>query len=128
MKVWESSMLRIDLDENAKLLTQTWKGFGSSQLFREGIEKTLQIFVQKKCALLLADSSAGAVVKKEDTDYAVQIAAELARGGLKAQAFVLPANAFVKVSVNNFTKGAGLYPIQYFDDAIKAREWLLSQN
>ena len=129
MKVWESPMLRIDFDDEAKLLTQTWKGFGSSQSFREGIDKTLQIFIQKKGAYLLADSSAGAVVKKEDTDYAGQIAMQLAKHGIKAQAFVLPANAFVKASVNNFANSAPkMYPMQYFGEVEKAKEWLLSHK
>ena len=128
MKVWESPMLRIDFDDETKLLAQTWKGFGSSQSFREGIEKTLQIFIQKKGAFLLVDSSAGAIVKKEDTDYAAQLAVQFAKNGIKAQAFVIPANAFVKASVNNFTNNTSGYPIQYFGEVQKAKEWLLSQK
>ena len=77
----------------------------------------------------MADSSAGAVVKKEDTDYAAQIAVQLAKNGIKAQAFVLPANVFVKVSVNNYASSntSGI-PIQYFDNVEKAEKWLVSQR
>lgn len=128
MKIWESAIVRIDFDESTKILTQTWKGFGSSALFREGIDKTLDCFIQKRGRSILVDSSAGAIVKKEDTDYAAQKAIELVKNGIKAQAFVLPSNAFVKLSVNNFTNSAGAYKIQYFDDMLKAREWLVSQG
>ena len=41
---------------------------------------------------------------------------QLAKNGIKAQAFDVPANAFVKASVNNFTSNTNGYPIQYFDE------------
>ena len=70
MKLWESSLLRIEYDENTRILTQIFKGFGSSELFREGIDKTVYYFTHKRAAHMLTDSSKGAIVKKEDTDYA----------------------------------------------------------
>lgn len=127
MKLWESQILRIDFDENTKVLTQTWKGFGSSELFREGIDKTVQLFIEKKAAYILADSSKGAIVKKEDTDYAAQKAVQLVKSGIKAQAFVLPANAFVKASVTNFANSASAFKIQYFDNLKMANDWLIAQ-
>lgn len=127
MKLWESAIIRIDFDEHAKMLIQTWKGFGSSDLFREAIDKTVELFIQKKASYLLADSTKGAIVKKEDTDYAAQKAAGLVKAGIKAQAFVLPPNAFVKASVNNFASNVTPYKIQYFDQPDKAREWLVAQ-
>ncbi|WP_224996192.1 STAS/SEC14 domain-containing protein [Cesiribacter sp. SM1] len=127
MKLWESPIIRIDFDENSRVLTQVWKGFGSSELFREAIDKTVYYFIQKKAAYILADSSTGAIVKKEDTDYAAQKAVQLVKNGIKAQAFVLPANVFVKASAQNFANGASAYQIQYFDDKDKAMEWLIAQ-
>lgn len=128
MKVWESRMVRIDFDEETKMLIQTWKGFGTSQHFREGLDQTLQIIIQRRGLYLLVDSSAGAIVKKEDTDYAAQVAGELLKNGIIAQAFVIPANVFAKNSVNNFSKNAKSYPIQYFDDVENAKGWLITQS
>lgn len=127
MKLYESSVILLEYDEKTRLMTQTWKGYATSEQFRQSIDKTFELFVKNKPLTLIVDARGGAVVKKEDTDYAAQTGMKLVQNGLKAQAFIVPTNAFIQLSVNNFvSQTSNEYVMQYFDDIAKAKEWLLS--
>lgn len=129
MRLYENSVINIDFDEQTKILTQTWKGFATSEKFRESIEKSIGLFGKVGAKRLLTNTLNGGIVKKEDTDWAATYAAPLlVKNGMKAQAFVVPKNAFVQMSIKNFTaQTGGTFQLQYFDDVEKGKEWLLAQ-
>jgi hypothetical protein len=128
MKIFESSCITIEFDENTKILTQTWKGYATSAQFREGIEKSINLFKQKGAKAVLTDSLNGGIVRKEDTDWAATYAVPLLlQSGMKAQAFIVPTNAFIQMSVKNYTEQTGgTFQLQYFDDLEKGKNWLLA--
>lgn len=127
MKIWESAVVTLEYDENNKIILQIWKGFANSSQFREVITKTVELFKQKNASTLLVDAVKSSVVKKEDADFASDAIKSLNKS-IKAQAFVMPANAFVQISVKNYKDNTqDAVKTQYFDSVDKAKEWLKNQ-
>lgn len=125
MKVFENQNVVIECDENTKCLIQNWKGLAGSLRFRESIEKTIELFEEKKLDKILSNTKESGMVKKVDTDwvgtYAMPI---LIKNGLKFMAFVVPNNIFTQRSIDNFKHNApGPVEIRYFNDDAQAREW-----
>jgi hypothetical protein len=129
MKVIDQKHLTLEYDESQKCIIQVWKGFFSSEQFRNGVKSTNQLFEQKNPARFLVDISTCNHIKKEDTDWAATHAIPLAiKNGLKYYAFVVPTNVFTQMTLNNFKSEVESHiTIQPFDNAKSAREWLCSQ-
>lgn len=125
MKVYENQNIVIERDDNLKCLIQNWKGFASSERFRESIKKTIELFEDKKLNKILSNTKDFGMVKKEDTEWVGTYSMPLLiKNGLKYMAFVVPTNVFTQMSVDNFKKDAsGPVEIRYFDDVVKARQW-----
>lgn len=126
IKLYEKPYLVLEYNASKKLLIQHWKGYASSAQFREGIEKSIEVFGQRNVTRLLSNTKESAVVKKEDTDWAATYAVgKMLQHGLKTMAFIIPTNAFTQMSVKNFIGLAGgALDQQFFDDTDKALEWL----
>ncbi|MBW3545578.1 MAG: hypothetical protein KY428_08295 [Bacteroidetes bacterium] len=126
IKLYDKPYLVIEYNASKKLLIQNWKGFANSAQFREGIEKSIEIFKQRSVMRLLSNTKESALVKKEDTDWAATYAVgQMLQHGLKTMAFIIPTNAFTQMSVKNFSGLAGgVLQQQFFDDIDKAFEWL----
>ena len=114
-------------DEDLKCIIQVWKGFFSSELFREGVNKTNELFAMKKpVSKFLVDISDSSVIKKEDTEWAARNAIPTAiKNGLKYYGFVLPSNVFTQVSLNNFRKDLNQpsLEVQIFNSLERAKAW-----
>lgn len=128
MIVYQKPYLTLEYDEKLTCLIQRWKGFATSEQFREGINQSVNYFKAKKINKLISDTKDFAVVKKDDTDWVAGHATPImVQNGLKYMAFILPTNVFTQVSVNNFkNKADDILQIQYFDNLDKALQWLRS--
>ncbi len=127
MVIVDEKHLFLEYDEELKCVIQVWKGFFSSELFREGCNKTNALFEkQKPVTKFLVDISESSVIKKEDTEWAAINAIPTAiKNGLKYYGFVLPKNAFTQVSLNNFRKDLNqpTLEVQLFDSLDRAKKW-----
>jgi hypothetical protein len=129
MILFQKPYVTLELDEKAKCLIQNWKGFATSEQFREAINQSVKFFEERKnLNKIISNTKDFAVVKKEDTDWVASTANPvLLKNGLKYMAFVLPTNVFTQVSVNNFkSKADDALQIKYFDDLDKAKQWISS--
>jgi hypothetical protein len=128
MILYEKTYITLEYDEKLNCLTQHWKGFATSEQFREGINQSVLYFQDKKINKLISDTKDFAVVKKDDTDWVASYATPImVKNGLKYMAFILPTNVFTQVSVNNFkSKADDILQIKYFDNLDKALQWLKS--
>jgi hypothetical protein len=122
----------LELEFNAELncIIQTWKGYFSSELFRKGVERTNELFKEKKpVRKFLVDISTSGVIKQEDTSWAAQHAIPTAiENGLNYYGFVVPVNVFTQMSLNNFKRDLN-YPsieVKLFDSIESAKEWMRS--
>lgn len=120
--------LVLKYDENLNCIFQIWKGFFTSEQFREGVEQTNKLFAQQKpVPNFLVDISESSVIKKEDTEWAATTAIPLAvKNGLKNYGFVLPKNVFAQVSLNNFRRDLNqpTLSIELFDNLERAKDWV----
>lgn len=126
MKVYEAQNIIIERDDKLKCLIQNWKGFASSEKFRESIKKTEDLFKDKTLNKIISNTKDFGMVKKEDTEWvSTESMPTLIERGLKYMAFVVPSNVFSQMSVENFKKQSGdTIQIRYFDDVEKAKEWM----
>src|SRR5687768_9481999 len=108
MILYQKPYVTIELDEKAHCLIQNWKGFATSEQFREAINQSVRFFEEKQnLNKIISNTKDLAVVKKEDTDWVANNANPvLIKHGLKFMAFVVPTNVFTQVSVNNFKSKA----------------------
>lgn len=120
--------LVLKYDERLNCVFQIWKGFFTSEQFREGVEQTNKLFATKKpVPNFLVDISESSVIKKEDTEWAATTAIPLAvKNGLKNYGFVFPKNVFAQVSLNNFRKDLNqpTVSIKLFDNLERAKDWI----
>ena len=127
MVVVNEKHLLLEYNEELKCIIQTWRGFFNSDLFRSGVNRTNQLFAEKKpVATFLVDISESSVIKKEDTEWAATTAIPLAiKNGLKNYGFVLPKNVFTQVSLTNFRNDLNQpsLNIQLFDSMDRAKAW-----
>ena len=125
MVLFNKNYLTIEVDKNNDCLIQLWKGFATPEQFREGILKALELFKQQKVSKMISDTKDQAIVRKEETDFAVSTVPEFIKSGLKAFAFVVPTSVFTQMSLNNFKKNSDTsFAIQYFDEMKKAKDWI----
>lgn len=130
MNVYHKPHLRIDYEEAGQMIIQKWTGFSTSEKFREGNLRTLDLAIEKKPIRILIDLLDAGVVKTEDTDWLLKETVPVfLQNGMKYQAFIYPKDAFAQISIktfHNFTGGA--YMANFFDNEKEAREWLFSKG
>lgn len=131
MKILDEKYLTLEYDETLKCIIQTWIGFSGSDNFRNGVEKTNELFQQRSpTTKFLVDGTNAAVIAQEDTDWAAKTAIPIAMNyGLKFYGFVVPKNIFSQLSLQQFKKALNQpsLEIQLFDDLSKAKQWM-SEN
>jgi len=130
MILYQQSYLTIEYEENLQCLIQHWKGFATSEQFRDGINQSITYFTEKKINKLISNTKELAVIKKEDTDWVAAYATPImVQHGLQYMAFIVPTNIFTQVSVSNFkSKAEDMLQIQYFNDLHIAIHWLSNTN
>jgi len=117
----------IEYIEDMNCIIQHWKGYSNSKEFREVINKSIEIFQEKKTIKsIISDAVLLGVVKKEDTDWIAKEAnSKLIRYGLSKIAFVVPKNAFAQLAVDNFNREAKTaLAIRYFQTINDAKKWI----
>ncbi len=122
----EKPYLILEYDEALQCIVQYWKGFAKSGEFREGINKSLEFFKQKKVDKIISDTKNLSLIKKEDTDWvAKEVTPAMVKQGLRYMAFIVPSSVFTQLSVDNYKTEAGKsVTIRYFDQLNDAKTWL----
>jgi len=128
MIIYDNKNVKLDYDASKKLLVQTWTGFASSSVFREAIDKSVELSATNPVHFIISDTQKQEVVKPEDANYAASVMPKLLGNGLKAMAFVVPSSVFTKISLQKFSETSGDQATQYFDDFAKAKKWIDEKN
>jgi hypothetical protein len=115
----------VTYEADINTIGQYWRGFCTSEQFREAITKSIEYFKQYNADKLLTDTAEQSLLKKEDTDWVTEKGKEFVMLGMKAQAFVLPMDIFTKISVKNYQKTvADAFQVQFFSNSTEAKQWL----
>jgi hypothetical protein len=100
-------------------LVQSWTGFCTSEEYREGQKKSVELFLQKRCKNFISDASKASLLKKEDTDWVTEvITPQFVKAGMPVLNLVLPESAFTKMTIMNLEKaeeGASNVRLAFFN-------------
>jgi hypothetical protein len=127
MIVHQNENVKITFDQDKKRLIQEWKGFASSQVFREAIDKTCDFVKKNNVKTIISDTLQQNVVKPDDADYAASVIPTMARNGMKAMAFIVPENVFTKLALDKFSHSVKGENTKYFKTRAEAEKWLDTQ-
>ena len=126
MELIRKSYVTIERDDQLKCLIQTWKGFAKSENFREAINQSLEIIKKGGLDKIISDTKDAALVSKDDTKWVAQVVTpQMVQHGLRYMAFIVPANVFTQIAVDNFKEDAdSVVKIRYFDQVEDAKDWM----
>lgn len=103
--LYSSRFLDISYLKEKNCLVQAWKGFCSSEEFRDGQQRSVKLFIEKGCKNFISDTTNAGLLKKEDTDWVTEvITPQFAKAGVKVINLVLPSSAFTKMTLMNLEK------------------------
>ncbi len=124
---FDSHFLRVSFEGEVPCVTMQWKGFATSEEFREGLNAGLKTVETEKCSNWLADLRKMEVIAPEDEAWSNEnwFPRGLA-GGIKKMALIPSEDVFNSLSVDSImskVEGIGLV-IHYFSNVEEARQWL----
>lgn len=128
MVIYQTSTVTLDYNQTKHQLTQIWKGFSTSDTFREAIDKTVSFTKTNQVNTILSDTLEQAVVKPEDSAYAASVMPELFKNGVKAMAFVMPKNVITQMSLKKFDSEKKVENVKFFPSVSEAQNWLLDKH
>lgn len=135
MKLFEEKYGTLEYDSTVPCITATFKGFMSSEQFRDFLTKGLQHLIEKRKLhnkiLWLADTRKHVVQPDKDTLWvAEEWTPKALKGGIGHVAFVLPENVFGDMSVKKYAaaseKKKNEMIIEMFGDPESAKKWFKS--
>ncbi|MGF1534006.1 MAG: hypothetical protein ACFCUI_09895 [Bernardetiaceae bacterium] len=112
-----------------KVVGLEWKGFATSKQFREACDASLDLLIQKKAALMLADNRQAKVVLVEDQKWMNEVWFPKAYDvGYRGSAVLVGTDLFRDVAVKNIVHDMedGKFMVQFFDSEEEAHNWLAS--
>ena len=124
MIIYQTPTVTLDYNNVRHQLVQTWKGFSSSETFREAIDKSVSFTKANQVDTILSDTLEQSVVKPEDSAYAASVMPQLFQNGVKAMAFVMPKNVITQMSLKRFGNESKVDNVRFFSSVPEAQRWL----
>lgn len=125
----QHTYLTIGVDETIPCVVDVWTGpFGSQANFRSGVEKVVEVLIEKKYSKWLADLRNMEGSWDSSREWMLKVLMPKAiKAGLTAEAIVLPKDVFARLSTQDTIVKLHTYQLRQFDDWQEAREWLKKQ-
>ncbi|MDB5282940.1 MAG: hypothetical protein JWO06_2015 [Bacteroidota bacterium] len=108
-------------------VTMNWKGYATSEQFRQGTEIMLNLLIENRATKVLADVEDMVIIGQDDQQWMeTQFLPRAIKFGFKAIALVKPKNYFNKVAVEtiSYKVDKDKLAINFFDTVEEAKEWL----
>lgn len=126
-----SKVYKVFVDSQTDTVVMDWKGYATSQQFRDGTELMLNYLIESKVHKVLADAKDMILIGMEDQQWMeTSFLPRATRFGLKTCAIVKPESYFNKVAIESITRKIDPEKIQVsvFDNVEEARAWLQQAN
>ncbi|MCW3125365.1 MAG: hypothetical protein JWO03_1023 [Bacteroidetes bacterium] len=110
-------------------VTMTWRGYATSQEFRQGSEMMLKLLTNNHVNKVLADIQEMLIIGRDDQDWLeTEFLPRAITAGFKAIAFVKPGNHFGRVTVQTVSDKIDQekLTIRFCDTIDEARQWISS--
>lgn len=127
MIYYDKNFLEISFDEKIPCVIMEWKEYATSEEFREGLDKGLELLKKQNTGNWLADLRKMDVIDPDDEKWSNEDWFPRAlQEGVKKMALIPSEDVFNAMSVENImneVSGTGLV-IHYFDKVEEAKNWL----
>ncbi len=122
----QHTYLRIGVDERIPCVIDVWTGaFGSQANFRNGVEKVVQVLVEKGYSKWLADLRGMEGSWDSSREWMLHdLLPRAVKAGLEFEAILLPKDMFARLSAQDTIFMLDNYQLRQFDDLKKAQAWL----
>lgn len=133
MIYYEQPFIRISWNEDVQCVELEWLAFAFGEVFRESMNKALELHRLKSCPRSLTDMRKASVIDAEDTRWISDDWMPRAKAsGLSRIAVILPASVVAQMQIEQANrKGARKdaeklgVDIEFFKDPEAARSWML---
>lgn len=127
MQYFESKYCDVIWNEECKAVVLDWKGYATSEQFREIMNKGLELLISKRANRWLGDCTKFMTLQKADEEWSnTDWLARALQGGIKKMAIVLPEKLIQKNIVDRILDNNGdiLITSQKFSSPEEALAWL----
>ncbi len=131
-KIYKSDYAEIIYEKENNLVTLTWKGFVTSEQYREVFGKVKDVIVEKRVARFLANTTDEGPITPQDRKWLeTEIVPITVKAGLQYSATIMSKDVFKKYylsQIKNSSEKSGMSGFRIFDDLEEGRKWLLSTD
>jgi len=121
----------VEYDVDVPCVSMIWKGYATSNQFREANERVLQEIQQRRSSKLLSDAKEFVLIGATDQNWlSSNWIPRVLQAGVRKIALVMPRFYFNRVAVDTVTQRLAqntandLVSIEYFESRDAARTWL----
>lgn len=122
----QHTYLTIGIDESVPCVVDVWTGpFGNQSNFRQGVEKVVEVLIEKKYAKWLADLTRMEGSWDSSRGWMLdELLPKAVKGGLRFEAIILPKDLFARLSAQDTIIKLKDYHLRQFDNLQEAHSWL----
>lgn len=127
MVYFNEKYLSIEYDEKVDCIVCNWKSAANHLEFRQGLQKGLELAMEKKPSKWATDQTKMSGIKKEDQVWTYEEwFPKIIDCGIRYMAIITPENPLTQFTVNNILKNVDVTKIhiQFFEKLSKAKKWL----
>ena len=100
-----TNYLQIAVDPQKGCLVQIWAGYCTSEEFREGQQKSLDLFVENRCTHFISDTTNAYPLEDEELDWVSRnITPKLRKAGMDTINFVVPSSVYTRLTLEVLEK------------------------
>lgn len=100
-----TNYLQIAVDPQKGCLVQIWTGYCTSEEFREGQQKSLDLFVENCCIHFISDTTNAYPLEDEELDWVSRnITPKLRKAGMDTINFVIPSSVYTRLTLEVLEK------------------------
>lgn len=131
MIYYDNEFITVAWDAEIQSVIGIWKKFAPSQIYREAMEKMVELAGQKRAKAVLGDTRNFKAVAAEDQEWTVkEWTPRMLQAGVVRSAAVVPASTLGQISITNMTGKAQVAEqstTRYFSDMPEARQWVKAE-
>jgi hypothetical protein len=102
---FSTSFIEIAIDAQKKCLVQAWNGYCSSEEFRLGQYKSLELFKENGCHHFISDTTNACPLPEEEVQWvSINITPKLIEAGLEILNLVVPSNVYTRLTLEVLEK------------------------
>lgn len=128
MTQFQNEFVTVELANNATAIALSWKGYVPSAIYREALERSLDIARKHKITNWISDIRHIKIIEDKDREWAIEewIPKAVSADCYKRQAVIMAKDIFARASARYIISAAQNQhvEVQHFTSLEEAKEWL----